>query len=121
MEGAMPELDELLWVERFVENHSVVVRASGELDIVTAPRLSSQLDLAEAIVVPPAPVVLDLARITFLASAGLSVLVNHHERCARLGSRLEIVVNGTAVTRPLEVTGLYEHLSITSVLVGGRA
>lgn len=110
----MPDLDELLWIQRNVENHSVVVRAGGELDMLTAPRLSTQLDLAEAIVVPPAPVVLDLTGLTFLSSAGLSVLLAHHHRCAALGSRLEIVPGGHAVTRPLEVSGLDEVLTIAT-------
>ena len=117
----MPEPDELLWVDRSVENHSVVVRAGGELDMLTAPRLSRQLDLAEAIVVPPAPVVLDLTGVTFMASAGLSVLVAHHRRCADLGSRLAIVANSRAVTRPVKLTGLDKYLAVASDFVGGRA
>ncbi len=107
-----PELDGLLWVQRTVDNHSVVVRAGGELDILTAPRLSQQLDRAEAIVVPPAPVVLDLTGLTFLGSAGLSVLLEHHERCLALGSRLRIVPGGRAVTRPLSMTGLDRVLTV---------
>lgn len=106
------ELDGLLWVQRTVENHSVLVRAGGELDILTAPRLSQQLDRAEAIVVPPAPVVLDLTGLTFLGSAGLSVLMAHHERCLALGSQLRIVPGGRAVTRPLNMTGLDRVLSV---------
>lgn len=117
----MTDLDALLWVQRTVENHSVVVRAAGELDMLTAPRLSTQLDLAEAIVVPPAPVVLDLSGLMFLGSAGLSVLLAHHERCAKLGSRLEIVPGGRAVTRPLEVTGLDQILAVVPDFVSGPA
>jgi anti-sigma B factor antagonist len=114
----MADLDALLWIQRSVENHSVVVRAGGDLDILTAPRLSAQLDLAEAIVVPPAPVVLDLTGINFLASAGLSVLMAHHERCRALGSRLEILPGGHAVTRPLTVTGLDQILDVVPSFVG---
>ena len=108
----MTDPDDLLWVQRTVDNHSVVVQASGELDMLTAPRLSSQLDRAEAIVVPPAPVVLDLSGLTFLGSAGLSVLVAHHERCAALGSKLQIRPGGRVVTRPLELTGLDQVLTV---------
>jgi anti-sigma B factor antagonist len=115
----MPDLDALLWVQRTVENHSVVVRASGELDLLTAPRLSTQLDLAEAIVVPPAPVILDLTGLTFLGSAGLTVLVSHAERCAALGSRLEIISEGPVVNRPLEMTGLDKVLAVNPRFVGG--
>jgi anti-anti-sigma factor len=117
----MPDLDDLLWMERTVEGHSVVVRAGGELDMLTAPRLSDQLDVAEAIVVPPAPVVVDLTGLTFLSSAGLSVLLAHHRRCAELGSRLEIVPGGSVVTRPLEATGLNEVLTVVTDFVGGKA
>ena len=117
----MPNLDDLLWVQRRVENHSVVVQAAGDLDMLTAPRLSTQLDLAEAIVVPPAPVILDLTRLNFLGSAGLNLLMAHHKRCAALGSRLEIVPGGRAVTRPLALTGLDKVLAVTPDFVGGQA
>jgi anti-anti-sigma factor len=116
----MTDVDAMLWVQRIVENHSVVVHAFGEVDILTAPRLSTQLDLAEAIVVPPSPVVADLSGVTFLGSAGLSVLMAHHRRCAELGSRLEVVPGGRAVARPLAVTGLDKVLTIVPDFVGGR-
>lgn len=108
----MTELDSLLWVQRTVDNLSVVVQAGGELDMLTAPRLSAQLDHAEAIVVPPAPVVLDLTGITFLGSAGLAVLLAHHERCAALGSKLVIRPGGDAVTRPLTMMALDRVLNV---------
>lgn len=105
-------IDGALWVQRTVENLSVVVTACGELDLNTAPVLNTQLELAEAIVVPPAPVVLDLTAISFLGSTGLSILVEHHERCVALGSSLRIVPGGRAVTRPLAMTGLDQILTI---------
>ncbi len=114
----MTDLDSLLWVQRTVDNLSVVVQAGGELDMLTAPRLSAQLDQAEAIVVPPAPVVLDLTGITFLGSAGLAVLLRHHERCAELGSTLQIRASGRAVTRPIAMTGLDRVLNVVPELAG---
>jgi anti-sigma B factor antagonist len=104
--------DGSLWVERTVENHSVVVRAGGELDLRTAPILNEQLELAEAIIVPPAAVVLDLTEISFLGSAGLSVLLRHHERCTEMGSGLRVVPGGRAVSRPLAMTGLDKVLTV---------
>jgi anti-sigma B factor antagonist len=105
-------VDGSLWVERTVENHSVVVRAGGELDLRTAPILNEQLELAEAVVVPPGIVVLDLSEISFLGSAGLSVLLRHHERCEELGSGLRVVPGGRAVSRPLAMTGLDKVLTV---------
>jgi anti-sigma B factor antagonist len=112
----MTDLDSLLWVQRTVDNLSVVVTAGGELDMLTAPRLSAQLDQAEAIVVPPAPVVLDLTGLTFLGSAGIAVLLSHHERCAELGSTLQIRPGGRTVTRPLAMTALDRVLNLVPEL-----
>lgn len=114
----MTDLDSLLWVQRDVDNLSVVVTAGGELDMLTAPRLSAQLDRAEAIVVPPAPVVLDLTRLTFMGSAGLAMLLAHHERCAALGSSLQIRANNTVVIRPLRMTALDRVLNLVPELAG---
>jgi anti-sigma B factor antagonist len=116
LEAVVHDLDSLFWVQRTVDNLSVVVQASGELDVLTAPRLSAQLDQAEAIVVPPAPVVLDLTGITFLGSAGLAVLIAHHERCAALGSSLRIMASSRAVTRPLTATALDRVLNLVPEL-----
>ena len=116
----MTDLDSLLWIQRTVDNLSVVVQAGGELDMLTAPRLSAQLDQAEAIVVPPAPVVLDLTGITFLGSAGLAVLLRHHERCAELGSTLRIRAGGRAVIRPLAMTALDRVLNVVPELASSN-
>jgi anti-anti-sigma factor len=100
-----------LWVDRRVDNHAVIVRAVGEIDLATAPLLSAQLRLAEAVVVSPAPVVLDLTGVTFIGSAGLSVLLDHRERCAELGARLQVV--GTrVVTRVVAVAGLAQTIPV---------
>lgn len=61
--------------------------------------------------VPPAPVVLDLAGVTFFGSAGRRVLLDHSDGCAALGSRLE-VIGGPVVARAVAVTGLTEILTI---------
>jgi anti-anti-sigma factor len=102
---------DILWIDRTVDNHAVVVRAVGEVDLVSAPSLSTQLRLAEAVVVPPAPVILDLSGVTFIGSAGLSVLLDHRDRCAELGTRLQ-VVGGRLVTRVLAVSGLAQALPV---------
>ncbi len=99
-----------LCAEQIVEGRSVLVRVTGELDNVTADTLSATLADAELAVSPPAPVVVDLTGVTFLGAAGLSVLVDHHERCAALGSALLIVPGSKAVRRAMTVTGLHSRL-----------
>jgi anti-anti-sigma factor len=101
----------LLWLDRTVDNHAVVVRAVGEVDLATAPLLSAQLELAEAVVVPPAPVVLDLTGVTFFESAGVNVLLNHHRRCADRGTRLK-VIGSRVVIRVISLAGVDQALQV---------
>lgn len=79
---------QLLQVRRESVDGAVVVHASGEVDMTTQELLDRHLRAAEHQVVPPAPVVLDLSGVVFLASMGLTLLAVHRERCAQLGSRL---------------------------------
>ena len=101
-----------LLVEHVVTGHSVLVRVAGELDSVTAATLSERLADAETVVSPPAPVVVDLTGVSFLSAAGLSVLVDHHERCVALGSALLIVPGSRAVRRTMTITGLEARLAL---------
>ncbi len=95
----------------------MVVQVSGELDTVTGPVLEAQLTAAEADLVAPAPLVLDLSDLSFMSSAGLVLLVTHRERCAELGSRLRVVTGGNRrVLRPVQITGLDADLDLVSTI-----
>jgi anti-sigma B factor antagonist len=100
---------------------AVVVHALGEVDMATRKLLDLQLQAAESQVVPPAPVVLDLTGVTFLASVGLSLLVEHHERCAESGSRLVLVANDRVVLRPMQITGLDNLVTIVPTVQAALA
>ncbi|MGB3438437.1 MAG: STAS domain-containing protein [Actinophytocola sp.] len=101
-----------LCVEQVIEGQLVLVRVVGELDSVTSGTLNATLVDAEAAVSPPAPVVVDLTGVSFLGVAGLSVLVDHHERCLALGSALLIVPGSRAVRRAMAVTGMHARLAL---------
>lgn len=95
-----------------------VVRACGEIDLSTVPDF-------EAALVPDATstaVVADLTDVTFLASCGLSALIQAHERGQRTGARLLVVVPpaGTA-RRALQVTGLLSVLTVADSLADALA
>jgi anti-sigma B factor antagonist len=105
-----------LVVEREVIGHAVVVRAHGEIDMSNVCLLDEQLQAAHAVVVPPAPVVLDLTDVSFLPSTGLALLVTHHERCAEHGSPLRVVAAHRQVLRPMEITGLDQLLVIAATV-----
>jgi anti-sigma B factor antagonist len=109
---AVPDDGDLLQVFQEGQGTTVVLRAVGEVDMVTSLVLAQHLTRVESEVVPPAPIVLDLTAVTFLDSAGLTVLVDHHQRCVELGSALQIVADHRAVLRTLELTGLDALLTV---------
>jgi anti-sigma B factor antagonist len=110
--GPPPDPGQALRVSSETVNGAVVIHAVGEIDMATRALLNLHLQDAEAKAKPPAPVVLDLTGVAFLASMGLSLLVEHHEQCARTGRRLVVVASERAVLRPIQITGLDELLTI---------
>lgn len=88
----------------------VVLRARGDLDAYTAPGLRSELHAAtegEATLV-----VVDLADVTFIDSAGLGALVGAHRRMREADGALRIVRPPDLVARAFELTGLDEILDL---------
>jgi anti-anti-sigma factor len=84
----------------------LVVRVLGELDFVTVPLLRSALD-AQRRRTRPCRVVLDLAGVTLLSSAALTLLLELHHDTRACDQHLVLAGAGhRAVHRPLRVTGL---------------
>lgn len=95
-------------VERLADDIAVV-RVDGEVDMVTAPAVESQV--VALLKERPSVLVIDLTGVRFFSSAGLAVLALAH-READEHTELRIVANDSAVLRPLELTGLTEDLAI---------
>jgi anti-sigma B factor antagonist len=81
-----------------------VIALEGEVDIYSAPQFKEALltgidDGATAIVV-------DLARVTFIDSTALGVLVSGAKRVRPKNGRLDIVCTDENITRIFEITGL---------------
>ena len=89
-----------------------VVAVRGDVDATTAPDLRACL--LEALHRPDVTdVEVDLSSVTFLDSAGLTVLVAAHQAAQRAGRVLRIRCGtGRAVARPLEITGLGTVLTL---------
>ena len=83
------------------QSEGVVVRVSGEVDIVTAPVLRRHLESAIASGRPT--VVIDLAETTFLDARGVGVLVATRTRIAEAGGRLVLRRPPRLVRRVLEL------------------
>ena len=82
-----------------------VVRAPAEIDVTTAGQL--RVVLLRAAARRPATIVVDMARTRFCDSAGLTVLVQAHQRAAADGGELRLVLPaGGAVSRIFAVTRL---------------
>jgi anti-anti-sigma factor len=92
---------------------TVVVHISGEIDMVSAPAFAQGIDdaLADA-----ARVVLDLTEVTFMSSAGITVLLTRTADAADRRIRLPIVADGAPVIRPLQLTGLDAQLDLHTTL-----
>jgi len=99
-----PPADELA---SFAVEHvdgAVVLRSSGEIDMLTTPKMRNLL--RELIETRPRVVVLDLTAVTFFASSGLATLVEARDAAADSGVRLHLACLNRSVRRPLQITGL---------------
>lgn len=88
------------------------IRLAGELtEGVRKPLVRTMTDLLLS-----APqlrrVQLDTSAVTFLNSAGISTLVQVQKMCQPRGIELTLVVHGTAVSRPLQLSGLWTRFTI---------
>ena len=87
------------WNERVVR-----IALEGELDLATHERLALALEKAEA--EDPELVVIELAGLTYLDSAGLRELVGAQRRARAAGRRFVLMRGSEPVERLLEITGL---------------
>ncbi len=104
------------------DGDKTIVRLAGDLDFATVAEVMPVLE--EACARNPAQVVLDLSRVEFLDSSGVSMLVTVHKRLTANGCSLVVTNPSAAVSRVLELTSTDRVLSIThtspsSILVRG--
>jgi anti-sigma B factor antagonist len=98
--------------ERSVDEVAVVA-ASGVVDMLTAPQLEEAL--RTALGKEPAGLVVDLTEVEFLASAGMGVLVAAHD-AAGTATRLCVVAEGPATSRPLKLVGIADIVPLFATL-----
>ncbi|TVT51520.1 STAS domain-containing protein [Amycolatopsis rhizosphaerae] len=91
------------------EPEVIVLTVSGELDMLTAPRLAASLE--ELLAAAPRTLVVDLGGVTFLGSAGLAVLVTAHE-LAPGREVLRIAAGNRQIRRAFTMTGLDNLLAL---------
>lgn len=89
------------------------VNVGGEIDLATASILEAAI--AEALAKGPAALIIDLSEVTFLASAGLQILVATNQKVNK-SARFAVVANGPATSRPIQLTGLDEIIPLYPTL-----
>jgi anti-sigma B factor antagonist len=113
-----PSNDELVTFDVSVAGPSATVRAAGEIDSTTAPLLNQHL--SDVLDTDVRELTVDLVRVTFLDSAGLSALATAHRRAGRQDVRLRVLATSRAVIRPLQITGLWDLLHVEQVADAGQ-
>jgi anti-anti-sigma factor len=88
-----------------------LIRARGEVDVVTAPKLASHLDTI--LRSGNGDVVIDLSDTEFLDSAGLHVLLNAQRRLTRRSRVLRVLCAPGPVRHVIELARLIETLNVT--------
>ncbi len=95
-----------------------VLAVSGEIDLATIPAFEAAI--AEALNHRPTALIVDLSAVDFLASAGLQALVATHENVSGEAG-FAVVADGPATSRPIELTGLAQILSLHASLDDAKA
>lgn len=81
-----------------------VISARGDIDLATTSELTDVIDAVLADDMPSA-LIIDLTEVTFLASAGMTVLIETHQRVAGR-THFAVIADGPATHRPLTLMGL---------------
>ena len=92
------------------------VELSGELDISSAASVESRLLELEKRA--PARLLLDLRKVNFIDSTGLSMIINADGRARKDGRRFTIVSGEGVPRRILRTVGLEDRLDVLSDLPG---
>jgi anti-sigma B factor antagonist len=108
-EGPGEPVSESLSITRSDDERGVVLALTGELDVISAPELEMQLNGLAAEACPR--VLLDLSGLTFVDSAGVSVLVKAKHEAEADGRRLILRSPTEQVRRVFSVVGLADWLA----------
>lgn len=86
-----------------------VVSVGGSVDMLTAPGLSEAID--GALANKPKGLIVDLSKVEFLGSAGISVLMKARDSLGE-ATPFCVVADGPATHRPLTLLGINELMSL---------
>jgi anti-anti-sigma factor len=90
-----------------------VVSIGGEIDLSTAAAFEAAI--AGALDDDPPVLVIELSKVSFMASVGLRILAATQEKVSE-SVQVAIVANNPATSRPMQLTGLDKVLSLYPTL-----
>lgn len=90
-------------------DQTVVLTVSGEVDMLSSPMLAEAIQTALA--AKPAALIVDLSKVGFLASAGMTVLVTTQAEL-QPPTKFAVVADGSATSRPIKLMGIDSVLSL---------
>jgi anti-anti-sigma factor len=96
-----------------VRGQLAILAVEGTIDIVSAPQLSEAVHAA--LTGEVRDLIIDLSSTEFLASAGMTALVNAYEATTSAG-QFAVVADGPATSRPLRLVGLDQVFTIHRTL-----
>ena len=89
------------------EGGKLTIAVSGRVDTVTAPELEAGLKFGDA-----KQVVLDLADVPYMSSAGLRLLLTAHKTMLGNGGVFQIANAQSSVREVLDITGFSDILNL---------
>ncbi|HEY0497028.1 MAG TPA: STAS domain-containing protein [Kutzneria sp.] len=111
-----PDAERVFDVRQEAVGPATVLHVTGEIDTDTAPLLRGYLAVARHDTTAAAPLIVDLSGVTYMASPGLSVLIEAHNEHRRLDTRLLVVAGSRATRVPIMTTGLHAQLNVVITL-----
>jgi anti-sigma B factor antagonist len=102
--AALPPID--ITVDQ-VSAKQTLLSVSGEIDMLTTPRLREAL--SGHLTTPGTELLLELENVSFLGSAGLQLLAETQQQAKDAGVGLSLICSTRQVLRPLSLTGL-DHM-----------
>lgn len=94
-------------IKTTTEGEKLTIAVSGRVDTITAPELEANLKFGDA-----KCVVIDLANVPYMSSAGLRLLLTAHKAMLGKGGELQIANVQSAVREVLDITGFSDILSL---------
>jgi anti-sigma B factor antagonist len=103
------------------QGRAAVIAVAGELDLATGPQLEAELgDISPS---DTELVIVDLRKLEFMDSTGLSIIVRAHQRLSGEGCELGLVKGSPQVQRLLDLTGVADRIALVGLpaeLLDGR-